>query len=242
MKVLIILQARMNSSRLPGKILAPIEGMPAIIYQIRRILPILNKDIGLVVATTNTPKDDELCTLLDEHSIEFFRGDENDVLDRFVSCSLIHDSEFIIRLNADCPLICPRLVKDVMQKMEGTEFDYASTILDETYPLGMHVEMMRSDLLESINKLSLSSEFREHVTPYIYKNGESYKLLSIVNKRNDSNFRVTVDYPEDLEVVREIAGYFKEKEFYLEDITDYLHKHPRTVERNLSFLKSQKLN
>ena len=84
MKVLIILQARMNSSRLPGKILAPIEGLPSIIYQIKRIRPILNEDIGLVVATTNTPKDDELCTLLDEHSIKFYRGDENNAEGRQV--------------------------------------------------------------------------------------------------------------------------------------------------------------
>ena len=75
-----------------------------------------------------------------------------------------------------------------------------------------------------------------------YRNGERYKLLSIVNKQNDSNFRITVDYPEDLEVVKEIAGYFKEKDFYLEDITDYLHKHPKTVDINLALLKSQKLN
>lgn len=242
MKVLIILQARMNSSRLPGKILACIEGLPSIIYQVNRIRPILNKDIGLVVATTNTQKDDALCTLLDSHKIKFYRGDEDDVLNRFVSCSLIHASEFIIRLNADCPLICPRLIEHVIQKMEGTKFDYASTILDETYPLGMHVEMMRSDLLASINKLNLPSDFREHVTPYIYRNKDKYKLLSVVNKTNDSQFRITVDYPEDLEVVKEIAGYFKEKDFYLEDITDYLRERPKTVERNISFLKSQKLN
>jgi len=232
----------MNSSRLPGKVLTEIEGVPSILYQINRIKPVLSEDIGLVVATTNTPKDDILCNLLNKNKIKFYRGEEDNVLDRFAQCSLQYNSEFVIRLNADCPLICPQLIKEVIDKMKNSNFDYASTILDETYPLGMHIEIMKSKTLRSINKLKLSPELREHVTPFIYRNKEKFNLLSIADEINNSNLRITVDYPEDLEVVKEIASYFRGRKFYLKDIIKFLNSNPKISKKNSALLKSQKLN
>ena len=239
--MLIIIQARMGSSRLPGKILKEVCGMPSIIYQINRIKIIANNKIHLVVATTTNSKDDVLCDLLEKNKVSFFRGSENDVLKRFLDCAKLYEANYITRINADCPLICPEIIDKTVKKiMSNKSIDYASTILDETFPLGMHVECFKTSVLGDISKTKLTLEDREHVTPGIYRN-KKYSLCSIRNNQNKSNFRLTVDFAIDLEVVNEIASSFKDNTYNCNDIVKFLENNPEIAMKNLELIKKQKL-
>tara|TARA_B100000575_G_scaffold281713_1_gene272637 strand:+ start:1902 stop:2627 length:726 start_codon:yes stop_codon:yes gene_type:complete len=241
--MLVIIQARMGSTRLPGKVLMNIDGMPSILYQYERLISYLSKDFKIIVATTTSKKDDILVEVLKKNKIAFFRGSEEDVLQRYVDCAEYFQSENIIRINADCPLICPKILEKTSNAlMASKDIDYASTILEETFPLGMHVEATKLSVLKAINKENLTQEEREHVTPYIYNNKHLFNLISVTNKINEKEFRVTVDYQEDLNVIRAIANNFSKKKFYCNDITKFLKENPKVSRQNIHLMKSQKLN
>lgn len=243
METLIIIQARMNSKRLPGKVLLNILDKPSIIYQVDRVKKLVDKKIKLLVATTNNKKDDVLCDVLLKNNVPFYRGFENDVLQRFVDCSKKYKPKFIIRLNADCPLICPKVIYDVIEILRNKkDIDYASTILDETFPLGMHVEGIKYEVLLKINKSDLKDEEREHVTPKIYRNPNTFKLFSLKNVKNYSRFRITIDYKEDLEVINKIAKHFLNKDFFCDDITSFLNNNSKISKINSFLMKQQKLD
>ena len=240
---LIIIQARMRSSRLPGKILMEIDNQPSIIYQINRITPILNKETKLIIATTKNSPDDDLCDLLETQDIEFHRGSEVDVLGRFIECMKKYPSNEVIRLNADCPLICPEVIeKTILTLRENNECDYSSTILDETYPLGMHVEAMTYSTLIKCDELSHSQAEREHVTPYIYNNPEIFNLYPVRNMIDGSKHRITCDYEVDLKMIRYIANHFSGRNFTCNDIIHFLDDHPEISGINSHLMKSQTLS
>jgi spore coat polysaccharide biosynthesis protein SpsF len=241
-EVQIIIQARMGSSRLPGKVLMDVCGVPSIIYQVNRLRDELGSKYKIVVATSTSEKDDVLCKRLEQEKIKFFRGSEDDVLSRFVQCVEGSKAKYIVRLNADCPLICPRVVdKTVLTLLDHKGCDYASTILDETYPLGMHVEAMTIGTLEMIDKIACSDEEREHVTPSIYRNPDIFSMLSVTSEYSGSQYRVTVDYAEDLFVIRAIANHFAGRRYFNNDIIDFLDSHPEIAEKNAFLMKKQKI-
>lgn len=232
----------MGSTRFPGKILEKLSGIPSIIYQINRIKPLLELNHKLVVATTNEQSDDVLCQLLQKHDVEFFRGSTNNVLQRFIDCSKSYSDKEIVRINADCPLICPRLILKTIEVLEQRpEIDYASTILDETYPLGMHVEVFKKTALNKINKMELNDQEKEHVTPAIYRNPNIFKLFSVKNTSKENLFRITVDYPEDLNVIRSVCDHFVRQDFYCEDIVKFLKSNDEIMKLNMQYMKNQKL-
>ena len=233
----------MGSSRLPKKVILNIQNKPLILYLIDRLKIINDKNIDLIVATTTSKSDDPLCKLLKKNNIPYFRGSELDVFSRFLECAKVYLPKFIVRINADCPLICPKLVKETIDLLiDQEDYDYASTILDETFPLGMHVEVFKFDTLIRLNSMKLNKVDREHVTPKIYNNPQIFKLLSKTNVRNDSDLRLTVDHEVDLKVVRAIAKNFNEKVFYCDDIVNFLRNNSRISRMNLHLMKRQTIS
>lgn len=244
MKIGIVIQARMGSSRLPGKVLMDIGGQPLLSY-IHSRLNHLNERYSLIVATTVNNKDDILADFCFGHKIKFWRGPELDVLSRFFQLSTLEDFDIIVRLNADCPFLDAEFVQNkieiFLEKMP--EIDYASTILKETYPLGIHVEIMTMAALTWAYNQCDNPELREHVTPFIYQNPSLFKLFGFQSAQNNSNLRLTIDYPEDAAFVTEVLRLLREKQMdeTVDNIVNLLKNSNNLIAYNQHIKKPQKI-
>jgi spore coat polysaccharide biosynthesis protein SpsF len=204
MKRVIIVQARMTSTRLPGKVLMDIAGRPMLAHQIHR-LGQCNLVDEMVVATTTNPTDDPIVELAQREGVGWFRGDEQDVLSRFVGAARQAHADVIVRVTADCPLIDPRVTDRVISELTEhvSECDYASNVLQRTYPRGLDVEVFFWDTLLRIDRLAQSKAAREHVT--IVPRSERPELFlcrSVVDDQNNADLRWTVDTDADIQFIR----------------------------------------
>lgn len=239
---LAILQARTSSRRLPGKVLKPILGKPMLEWQIARIRRAKTIET-LVVATSERKEDDPIEALSKQLGIACFRGSLNDVLDRYYQCATSYSAEHVVRLTGDCPLSDPEVIDQVVNYHMNGNYDYTSNALEPTWPHGLDVEAVRfKSLAEAHAEARLPSE-REHVTLFLYKNPDRYRIGSITRKTDLSDFRVTVDEPEDFEVVTQIYGhlYPKNPDFTLEDIVTFLRGNPRLRNLNIKFKRHEGL-
>ena len=243
MKIVIIVQARMGSTRFPGKILKTINNQPMLIFQYKRLQR--SKLSSLVcVATTNEKSDDIINELCLENNIPVFRGSETDVLKRYHDAANYFNADVVVRINSDCPLIDPSEVDKVINEWinSNPRVDYASNILEETFPLGMHTEVFSIQALEKAQAEARLSDEREHVTPYIYRNPSIFNLQSIVNNENLSHYRWTVDYPEDLDFVREVANNLIPKEnFGMMEVVELINAKPNLKKINNMYKKRQNI-
>lgn len=242
--ILAILQARVSSTRLPGKVLKPLLGKPMIIRQIERLKHSRRID-HLVVATSNHESDNELFEICQEYDIPCFRGDLDDVLDRFYQVAKLYNPEHIVRITGDCPLIDPILMDEIIEFHINGNYDYTSNTIEPTFPDGLDVEVFKySCLVEAKKNAKLPSE-KEHVTPYIRQN-PSNKKGSFKNKIDLSNYRWTVDEPLDFVLVEKIyeALYQEDGLFTTKDVLNYLEKHSELktlnsmYKRNEGYIKS----
>ncbi|MCA6223743.1 MAG: glycosyltransferase family protein [Phenylobacterium sp.] len=199
-----ILQARMSSSRLPGKVLKPLLGQPMILRQIERLRRCRELD-RIVVATSRDASDDILAATLAEAAVEVVRGPLDDVLGRFVQAADalgLHGD--LVRLTADCPLADPGVIDAcVVLRREGG-FDYASNGQVRTYPRGLDVEVFTADVLRRAGREATSAHDREHVTPWIYGPGSPFRRSDLVREPDLSAFRWTVDLPADFDFVERV--------------------------------------
>lgn len=229
-KVQAIVQARMGSERLPGKVLRPILGKPMLFFLLERLKrsALLST---IVVATTTEAKDDPIEALCNDLKVRCVRGDPLNVLLRFIQ-ALDEDASHVVRITADCPLIDPKIVDRVIE--EGLNFDYASSAMERTYPRGFDVELMTRKALIAADRESTTPYEREHVTPFIYSHPERFSFKSIEREGNASLYRVTVDTQEDYELVKKIFEelYPLSREFSAEDVIAWLKKHPEWVQSN----------
>lgn len=245
MKSLAILQARVSSSRLPGKVLLPILGEPMLFRQIERIRRAGRID-HLIVATSTDQSDDVLVGACAARGIPCARGSLDDVLDRFVQCALPYQPETVVRLTGDCPLADPQLIDAMLQGFEESDYDYLSNASPPTFPDGLDVEVMRfSCLIEAHREAKLPSE-REHVTPFLRAHPERFRLGNHVADVDRSGLRWTVDEEQDLEFIRSVYQrlYSAKPDFSTEDILGLLADNPQlqslnsSFERNAGFKKS----
>ncbi len=232
MKVLIILQARMGSERLPGKVLMEVLGRPLLSFMLERLRDI--QDIDLVVATTTNPKDDAIVSLCLKEQVNVFRGSESDVLDRYYQAALENHADIIVRVTGDCPCIDPDIIKLVIDFYLDNSFDYVSNTLKLTYPRGMDVEVFSFAALEKAHMEAKTEFEKEHVTPYIYTHPEIFKLENFPFDEDASQYRLTVDTPEDFELIRRIieALYPVNPNYTLDDILILLKKNPEWAQLN----------
>lgn len=234
-KIVAIVQARMGSSRLPGKVLMDIVRKPMLWHVINRLGHASLIDC-MVVATSTSEKDDAIQNCCDEYNINCYRGSEEDVLDRFHKAAKVFQADVVVRITADCPLIDSHVADEVISyylKNRGN-FEGASNTINRTYPRGLDVEVVSYLLLEQIWKEAQKDYQREHVTAYVYEHPEKFKILSVENDKNLSNLRLTVDEESDLRFVREIYRrlYQEGKIFLLRDILAVLAVEPDLKEIN----------
>ncbi len=239
----IIVQARMGSTRLPGKVLKKVCGKTLLELQNERIQMVAGID-RIVIATTVAAGDDEIVQVCTKNGIDCFRGSENDVLDRYyqAACNLgCKPEDTILRITADCPLIDPQVVTSVLQLYDEAGADYASNTDPPTYPDGLDVEVFSFAVLaRTWQEAALPSE-REHVTPYIRNHPELFTQVNLKNDIDLSNLRWTVDEPEDFELVRLIFENlcFLKRDFLMRDVLELLDKNPNYEKINRSFVRNE---
>jgi spore coat polysaccharide biosynthesis protein SpsF len=234
MSTAVIIQARMTSSRLPGKVLRQILGRPMLSFQIERLRRAHGFD-RLVVATTTNRSDDVIAAFCRAEGLDCFRGSEHDVLARYYEAALESAASVIVRVTSDCPLLDPDVVETVISRFRGFDgCDYASNMLEPTFPYGMAVEVMSFAALSQAHSHARDPVEREHVTPYIYRRPSQFRIASVEMSPNRSEHRWTVDTPEDFELVSLIleALYPSNPDFRMADVVALLDTHPEWRELN----------
>lgn len=215
-----ILQARMSSSRLPGKVMKPLAGRPMVERQIERLrrCETLSR---LVVATSDDPSDDVLAAFLGDIGVEIHRGPLADVLGRYVGAiEALGVSGQVVRLTADCPLADPGVIDDCVRLQAKLGVDYCSNGRNRTYPRGLDVEVFNAEDLLTAGREATDPYDREHVTPYLYRSGARFTQGELVQARDESALRWTVDTPEDYAFVERVyaALYPTKPDFTSDDI------------------------
>mgnify|MGYP001342258534 FL=1 len=226
-----IIQARMGSSRLPGKVLMNSgNGMPLLYYVINQLRH-CSKVKNLVIATTTNQEDDEIEKFADNNSVDVFRGKEKDVLDRYFQCAKKYSFSTIVRITADCPLIDPQIVDKVIEQFFSGNYDFATNTLTRTFPIGTDVEVFSfSALKRTWESAQLPSE-REHVTPYL-RNERNFKIINVQNDKNISSLRLTVDRIEDFELIKQILKNISVNPIHLGDVLELFSRKPELIEIN----------
>jgi spore coat polysaccharide biosynthesis protein SpsF len=240
MNVLGILQARVSSSRLPGKVLKPILGRPMLRHQLDRVRRARSLD-ALVVATSVDASDDPIQALCADADVTCFRGSLDDVLDRFYQTAIAYSPRLVVRLTGDCPLTDPELIDRVVAFFDADAFDIAGTA--ETYPDGLDVEVVRFAVLEHAWKHATRPSDREHVTLYVHRQPERFRVGRYPSGTDLSQMRWTVDEPEDFELVRRVyeALYPRNPAFATDDILALLAARPELLALNRGIQRNEGL-
>jgi spore coat polysaccharide biosynthesis protein SpsF len=240
MRVVAIIQARMGSTRLSGKVLRDIYGetmLSRVVHRAKRAT-LLN---DIMVATTVKLIDEAVVAEATRLGVPFFRGSEDDVLDRYYQAAIACRADVVVRITSDCPLIEPTIIDMVVRAFLNANPDYASNTLIRTYPRGLDIEAMSLSALTVAWREASKPYQRTHVTPYIYENPHLFRLLSVTGSSDYSRYRWTVDTPEDLEFVREI--YYRlshNSSFDWHDVLELCEREPALTELN-SHIKQKPL-
>src|SRR3989344_470768 len=245
--VAVIIQARTGSTRLPRKILKKVLGKAMLEHMAERVKRAKTID-KIVIATTVWPEDKEIADLAKKLGLNWYRGSENDLLDRYYQTAKKFDIDTIVRISSDCPLVDPAIIDKAVRFYLKNEknCDYISNTDPATYPDGMDIEIFSFKALEETwQKAELLSE-REHMTQYIRNHPEKFRKRNVGNKKDFSRLRLTLDNPEDFILIKKIftALYPKNKNFNLNDILKFLEENPKLVlinahlERNEGLFKS----
>jgi spore coat polysaccharide biosynthesis protein SpsF len=237
LKVVAIIQARMGSTRLPGKVLQDLEGetvLARVVTRLRRARLIND----FLVATTDRAADDAIVKECRSLAVPVFRGDQDDVLDRYFRAAQLAKAEVVVRITSDCPLIDPEITDKTIAAFLEVRPDYASNSLVRTYPRGLDTEVMSFATLGRAWQEARKPHEREHVTPYVYEHPAEFKLLSVTGEADHSAHRWTVDTPEDLKLVRAIYSRLKgDPTFGWRDVLAVLDREPGLMELNRSVVQ-----
>ena len=230
-KVIAIVQARVGSIRLPGKVLKEINGKSLIEILFHRLSQSKKID-KLILATSVNKENDTLANLVEKLGFDVFRGSENDVLGRYYNAAKKYNPETVVRITGDCPIIDPKLVDEIISLYEKENADYVSNTSPPTFPDGLDVEVFSFDSLKEANKKAKTSHEREHVTPFIRAN-KNLKNINLSNDTDLSKERWTVDDPEDLSVIENILNHFAPNlDFSWWDVLELKQSHPEYFEAN----------
>lgn len=239
---LVIVQARMSSTRFPGKVLQDLCGTPMLGYQLSRLRE--SKRINrIIVATSKDPSDNQITDYLAKISQEYVRGPLDDVLSRFMKVLEIAEPEYFLRITGDCPLVMPDLIDEMIEVFESSQLDYLSNTLKPNFPDGLDIEIVRAAALKRLSTENLGVVEREHVTMGIYQRSEEFKIQNFFGKNNLSGERWTVDYPEDLDFIRRIVQFEKSKGRFLryDEVQEFLAMNPNIHNRMPDFVRNESL-
>ena len=248
MKIVAIVQARMGSTRLPGKVMKLISGKPMIELLLKRLSKAKKVD-QIIVATSNEKNNKLLKQHLKTQNFDFIEGSENDVLDRFLLAAKHTNADIIVRITADCPLVDASLIDKSIIKFKKLKLDYYSNVLPATYPDGLDIEIFTHEALKKSSKMTTSLFDREHVTAFL-RESKNFKTGNFQNKKNLSSLRWTVDEAEDLQVISSVFQNFMPNIFFdwkevleLQINKPHLFSANKNIERNIGdkMSKGQKL-
>jgi spore coat polysaccharide biosynthesis protein SpsF len=235
MKIICFIEARFRSTRLPGKVLKPILGKPMLELMIERLRRARTLD-GIVIATTDGPADDPIVELARRLDVGVFRGSEDDVLARVLGAARAFHADVIVETTGDCPLHDPALVDKVVADFRMGGADFVSNVRGYTTPRGTDVRVFLTDALDDINRISQDAADHEHVSLHFWEHPEKYRLRNVPSDfpSEIAQLRLTVDTPEDFELVRRIYEelYPVNPEFTLGDILALLERQPELVSVN----------
>ncbi len=242
MKIVAIVQARINSTRLPGKVMFHVSGKPLLEFLIERIKK-SKKLNDLIIATGTNSDDDEIETLCKDLNVKCFRGSDNDVLLRYNDAAKFVSADVIVRLTGDNVVIDPNLIDNAITFFLNHDYDYVSTCcpLPRTYPEGYTVEIFSKDTLQKLNDTALKPSDREHVTFSLWMEPNKYNVFRLDLETDLSHYRLTMDYPSDFKVIRSLFEelYPKKPDFTLEDVISWLDKNPQIASKNSEIKPNQ---
>lgn len=242
MKIVTVIQARMSSTRLPGKVMLPILGKPLLIRMVERVKRA--KFIGeLVIATSTNPEDDKIEILCLENNLNFFRGHLTDLLDRHYQVGKFYNADAVVKIPSDCPLIDPQIIDDVIKYYitNSDKYDYVSNLHPATYPDGNDVEVISFKALECAWKEAQKDFEREHTTPYIWENPDKFRIGNVVWETGfdySTTHRWTIDFDEDYQFIKRVYEELYEQDypFGLYDIINLLKQKPEIYEINKKYI------
>jgi len=237
MRNVVIVQARMASTRLPGKVLKPVLGKPLLTYQVERLRRVEHAD-AIVLATTTNDADQVIVNFARAHGLASYRGSERDVLSRYHGAAVEAGADVVIRVTSDCPLIDPAVIDEVIATFAQSQpdCDYASNTMRRTYPRGMDCEVLGREALDIAHTEAVEPVEREHVTPFIYRHPDRFALRNVEYASDHSDLRWTVDTVQDFALVSRMLEhlYPEHPNFTLEDCLGLLAEHPDWARINAS--------
>ncbi|MEY2365244.1 glycosyltransferase family protein [Lysinibacillus capsici] len=231
MKTIVIIQARMGSSRLPGKILKPLGDVDVLKYDIDRCRAIKGVN-EVVVATSTLSQDDAIADWCEKHQVGYFRGSEEDVLDRYVQCAKQYKPDYVMRVTSDCPFVDYEIGSEIVELMQKERKDIV--LIDGQLPRGLAVELISYEALLYIHKVGLESRHREHVTYYAYEFAEEFKSVTykVPTNRIAPELRITLDTEEDYKLIYEIAKHFDNPLISSANVIQFLKDNPDVAKLN----------
>jgi spore coat polysaccharide biosynthesis protein SpsF len=239
-----IIQARMGSSRLPGKVMKILDDKNPLLFYVINQLKYSKLIDKIIIATTTLKEDDIIEIFCKSNKIECFRGKENDVLDRHYQCAVNYSLSTIVRIPSDKPLIDPEIVDLGIKIFNEDTYDYVSNFHPYSYPYGTEVEIFSFKTLQKIWKEAKLPSEREHVIPYVFNNQNKFSTHNFLNSENISHLRWEVDRENDLKLVKIIISNIKNEPILTKDIVKFLHDYPeyqkinKNISRNEGHLKS----
>ena len=234
-----IIQARMGSSRLPGKVMMKPDDHNPIVFHVIKQLQNCKLLDEIVVATTNLSEDDELAKFVKNMGVLLFRGNSYDVLDRYYQCAKEFSFSDIVRITSDNPLIDPTIVDLVISKyLEGAS-EYVTNSFPRTFPQGTETEVFSFRILEDVWRNAKKPSEREHVTPYIYNNPDKFKINNVSYPENLSHLRWTVDTESDFNLVQILLKKIKNRPVLMKDILNLFEKEPNLKKINENYILNE---
>ncbi|MDT9720516.1 glycosyltransferase family protein [Paenibacillus sp. ClWae2A] len=229
MNTIAIIQARMGSNRLPGKVMKILGDRSVLGHVIKRCLAIPSVN-QVVVATSNLEEDTIICQEAERYGVSYYRGSQENVLSRYYEAAKENGAENIVRITSDCPLLDPNISESVISHFLDNNFDYSSSGLSGTFPRGLDTEVFTFYALERCYLEATIEYEHEHVTPYIYQHPEFFNFYKYYNSEDDSRYRLTLDTPEDWKLIQLIyKELYKGEIFYWEEIRQLLKNRPELM-------------
>ena len=231
-RTIAIVEARMTSTRLPGKVLKTIAGRPTLEILVERLKAAQTLD-AVGIATTGKPTDDPVAALAKRLGVECFRGSEHDVLDRVARAARAFGAHTIVEITGDCPLMDPRLVDQAVSVYRANDVDYVGNRLSKSYPDGMGVRVFSNDLIQAVALEATDPADREHVTTFVFNNPARFRLMDVPSGLDTvrQNYRITMDTQADFDLIERIFTALDRPGpvFGLMDIIEYLEANPEII-------------
>lgn len=231
----IIIQTRMGSTRLPGKVMLDLSGKPVITHVLERLSQCKNID-KIIIATTTNPEDDVIADYCSKNEVLFYRGSSDNVLSRYYNAAKENKLDLVVRITSDCPLIDPKVTESIVQFYLENKFDIVTNacadLTKRTYPRGLDTEVFSMKLLEDAFNNAQELYQKEHVTPYLYEKSDN--VYYYMNGKDYSKYRWTLDTEEDYALIKRVYEEFYHgyHDFFLQNIVEFFEKNPELFEIN----------